>query len=608
MATATQNPDRGLYRRVWQQIKPQWPGVLAITILNLLTVPLSLLAPLPVKIAIDCVINGEPVPTSIDFLVPDGITSMPVALLSYAVLMLVFISLSSYGNGMLIWLVQTYVGQRIVMEFRSRLFRHAQKLSLQYHDSVGTSDAIYRIQYDAPAIQWIAIDSVMPLAASCFTVIGMLAVMWTLDPQLMYVALGITPVLLLLTHLAGRRLRDQWTNVRQFDSGAASVIQETLTALRVVKAFGQEDREHRRFLNRSQEAVRSQMKVAVTNGIFDLLLGLTVSIGTAAVIFIGVRHALADMQSTKPVAERFTVGDLWMVVAYVGQLYAPLQSMSKKMTDLQGSIAGARRALALLDQQVDVTDKPNAQPLTKAVGHIAFDNVSFSYDATHPVLHSVSFDIPAGTKVGIVGHTGAGKSTLVSMIMRFYDPTTGSIKLDGRDLRDTKLEDLRNQYSIVLQEPVLLSSTIAENIAYARPDATMEEITAAAEAANANDFILKLPEGYHTQVGERGMRLSGGERQRVSLARAFLKDAPILILDEPTSAIDVRTEEKIIQATERLMANRTTFMIAHRLTTLKGCDMILELAEGKLLNIRHKGDADFLDVTSLPPIAAPTPA
>lgn len=588
------NPNRGLYRRIWQQVVPYWPGVLAILLFNLLTVPLSLLAPLPVKIAIDSVISGAAIPERIDWLVPKFVTADTATLLVFAVLLLVAISLGNYLNGVCIWLVQTYVGQQIVMNFRSRLFRHAQRLSLKYHDSVGTSDAIYRIQYDAPSIQWIAIDSVMPLAASLFTVIGMLVVLWNMEPTLMYVALTITPILLLLTHLAGKRLRNQWTEVRESDSAATGVVQEALTALRVVKAFGQEEREHRRFMNRSQQAVRGQMRVAVTNGIFDLLLGLTVAAGTAMVIYLGVKLVQAP---PVPGKDPFTVGDLYVVIAYVSQLYAPLQSMSKKITDLAGSVAGAERALALLDQEIDVDDRPNARAVSRARGELEFRSVSFSYDAQHPVLHDVSVRIPAGTKVGIVGHTGAGKSTFVSLIMRFYDPSGGQVLLDGVDLRDYKLEDLRNQFSIVLQEPVLLSSTIAENIAYAKPDATQDQIVAAAKAANADGFITNMPEGYQTQVGERGLRLSGGERQRVSLARAFLRNSPMLILDEPTSAVDVRTEEAIIDATERLMAGRTTFMIAHRLSTLKSCDLILELSHGRLIAVRHRGDPDFLQLT-----------
>jgi len=272
-----------------------------------------------------------------------------------------------------------------------------------------------------------------------------------------------------------------------------------------------------------------------------------------------------------------------VVMSYLAQLYIPLQTISKKVADLQASLASAERAFALLDEVSDVTERPNARPLARALGAVAFRKVCFAYSKDHPVLHDISFEIGPGTHLGITGTTGAGKTTLVSLLSRFYDPTAGQILLDGIDLRDYKLADLRNQFTIVLQEPVLFSSSIAENIAYARPGASYHDIVAAAKAANAHEFITGLPQSYETPVGERGMRLSGGERQRISLARAFLKDAPILILDEPTSSVDTKTEAAIMEAMERLMHGRTTFMIAHRLGTLANCDTRLQIEQGRLV-------------------------
>jgi ATP-binding cassette subfamily B protein len=252
---------------------------------------------------------------------------------------------------------------------------------------------------------------------------------------------------------------------------------------------------------------------------------------------------------------------------------------------MQNSLASAARVFALLDEDSDVAERPGARPLSHARGAVAFQAVSFAYNGDHFALRDVSFEVPGGTRVGIAGTTGAGKTTLVNLLSRFYDPASGQILLDGIDLRDYKLTDLRNQLSVVLQEPVLFSTTIIENIAYARPDADIREIVAAAQAANAHDFIVRLPAGYATPVGERGMRLSGGERQRIALARAFLKDAPILILDEPTSSVDMKTEAEIMEAMERLMRGRTTFLIAHRLSTLAGCDMRLEVEAGRVVQV-----------------------
>jgi ATP-binding cassette subfamily B protein len=305
-----------------------------------------------------------------------------------------------------------------------------------------------------------------------------------------------------------------------------------------------------------------------------MVAGLT-ALGISALLFIGVR----DIQ-----AGRMSLGDLVLVMGYAAQLQGPLKSLSKRTGNTQLLLASAERAFALLDETPDVVERPNARPLVRARGAMAFREVSFAYDRERPVLREVSFAIAPGTCLGIAGTTGAGKTTLVSLLTRFYDPTTGAIFLDGVDLRDYKLAGLRNQFALVLQEPVLFSTSIAENIAYARPGASEAEIIAAAKAANVHDFIAHLPQGYETLVGERGMRLSGGERQRISLARAFLKDASILILDEPTSSVDVKTEAAIVEAMERLVQGRTTFIITHRESALKHCDRLLRIEHGRVVN------------------------
>jgi ATP-binding cassette subfamily B protein len=306
------------------------------------------------------------------------------------------------------------------------------------------------------------------------------------------------------------------------------------------------------------------------------------AIGTAAVLFVGVRHVQLGI---------LTLGSLLLVMGYLAQLYEPLSTISRKTASLQAHLASAERAYALLDQAPEVPQLPNPRPLVRARGTVVLRTVTFSYDGTHAVLKNVSFNVTAGTRVGIAGRTGAGKTTLVSLLTRFYDPTAGQILLDGVDLREYKLADLRNQFAIVLQEPVLFSTSIAENIGYARPGAGREEIARAARAANAHDFIVALPDGYETNVGERGMRLSGGERQRIALARAFLKDAPMLIMDEPTSSVDMKTESGIMEAMERLMRDRTTFMIAHRLTTLENCDILMVIEDGQLIDMTSNVEA-----------------
>jgi ATP-binding cassette, subfamily B, bacterial len=312
--------------------------------------------------------------------------------------------------------------------------------------------------------------------------------------------------------------------------------------------------------------------------IFNVLVGLTIALGTSAVLWIGVQHVRAGM---------LTVGSLLVVMAYVGQMYQPLQLLSTKTTDLQVWMVSLERTFALLDQAPEIAESPTAMPLERARGEFELRNVSFFYDESGRGLRDISFRVPAGSRVGIVGGTGAGKTTLLNLLMRFYDPVQGQVLLDGKDLSEYRISDLRKQFSVVLQEPVLFPASISENIAYGKPDASDSEIVAAAKAASSHTFIENLPEGYETRPGERGVMLSGGERQRISLARAFLRNSPILILDEPTSSVDVKTEACIMEATESLMQGKTTFMIAHRLNTLKNCDIILTLERGRLVEVKE---------------------
>jgi ATP-binding cassette subfamily B protein len=576
--------------RLARQVRAHWPFVAAIVVLDLLAMPVALLMPVPLKIAVDSVIGAGPLPAWVVSSWGGARWSTPEAVLALAVGMVLAVALVGQGQRFATWWLQAWTGERIVLGFRAELFRQVQRLSLAYHDARGTADSIYRIQYDAPAIQWIAVYGIAPFVTSILTLLGMIAVMWAIDASLAAIALVVVPILFFMTHRFARRLLQDWHQVKEYESSAASVVQEVLGALRVVKAFGQERREEERFVERAGREVRANVRVVRAQGIFYAGIGLVLAAGSAAALFVGVRHVQSGI---------LTVGDLTLVIAYLAQLYHPLETLSTKVTELQKSFASAERAFALLDHAVDVADRPEAKPLERARGEIEFRNVSFGYDGKPPVIEAVSLHVDAGTRIGIVGKTGAGKTTLVNLVVRFYDPSEGAIFLDGIDLRDLRLADLRRQYAIVLQEPVLFSATIAENIGYGRADASEDEIVAAAKAANAHDFIMQLPDGYATHVGERGMMLSGGERQRVSLARAFLKDAPVLILDEPTSAVDTRTEEAIVDALQRLMRGRTTLIIAHRLSTLRHCDRVYAVEGGRLV--------PYAGAVSLPMLASDTP-
>jgi ATP-binding cassette subfamily B protein len=437
---------------------------------------------------------------------------------------------------------------------------------------------VYRIQHDAPSIQYIAIQGIIPLSTSLVTLIGIIYVTARIDSTEALVALAVAPVLFVLSFASSRLVRRRSHEVKELDTHAMSVIQEVLGSIRVIKAFGQESREHERFVRHSSKRMSGQVRLSMMQAIFNVLVGLTIALGTAAVLWIGVQHVRAGILS---------VGSLLMVMAYVGQMYQPLQLLSTKTTDLQVWIASLERTFALLDQAPEIAESPTALSLSRAQGEFEFRNVSFSYDESGRGLKDISFSVPAGARVGIVGGTGAGKTTLLNLLMRFYDPSDGQVLLDGRNVREYRIADLRRQFSVVLQEPVLFAASIAENIAYGKPDALDSEILAAARAASSHEFISNMPEGYETRPGERGVLLSGGERQRISLARAFLRNSPILILDEPTSSVDVQTEASIMEATELLMRDKTTFMIAHRLNTLKNCDMILTLEHGRLVEVKQ---------------------
>jgi ATP-binding cassette subfamily B protein len=557
--------------RIFAEVAPYRAAIFGLFLLSLLSTPLALLGPVPLKIAVDSVLANEPVPGILQPLVPGWLEASSLRLLIFAAVLQVVVVLLAGLQALASSMAQTILGERITLGFRARLLRHVQRLSFAFHDTRGTADSVYRIQYDAPAIHQVAVGAVIPLISSSLTFFFLLYVMVRLDWQLALIGLAISPLLFLSTRSFRKRTRPGYRRMKRLESRALGVVAEGLNAFRVVKAYGREAHESERFVDHSARGVRARVRLAAAENAFDLFVKVTTAAGTAAVLFVGVRNVQAGV---------LTLGELLMVLAYIAQLYNPLRSISRRIAKLQSHLVSAQRAFELLDEIPDVIERPNARPLALARGDFSFRTVSFGYEPGVPVLRGVSFDVPAGTRLGICGRTGAGKTTLVSLLGRFYDPTQGAVLLDGVDLRDYKVDDLRAQLAFMLQEPVLFSTSVAENIAYARPGAAHDEIVQAARAAGAHAFISQLPDGYETVVGERGMRLSGGERQRVSLARAFLKDAPILVLDEPTSSIDLETEAEIARSLGQLMRGRTTFMIAHRPSTLRDCDRILEIEDG----------------------------
>ena len=558
-------------KRAFEDLRPYlWP-IVVLLVISLLAVPIALIFPLPIKLLVDSVLGSQPLPGYLTIFVGSQVSKSLAVSLAISILLGAAV-LTYLQNLMNVW-YSNKVGNRMTLDVRARLFRQMQRLSIAYHDTMGASDSAYRTLNDAPMLRSFGIDNIIPLTTSILTLAAMILVMVYLDWQLALIALLVSPLMFVLTLAFRPRIRAGWRKYRASESAAMEVAQESLSASRLVKSYGQEERKNQQLVSHYNASLSAQLKVQVDSAFYSLLVGVVTAAGLAAVLYIGIGHVQAGI---------LTLGSLLVVNYYVTQLYTPLRNVGASILDIQMSLTGVERYRAVLDEKPDVPESPNALSLARAKGQIAFRKVSFEYTKDHPVLQDVSFTWPSGSCLGVVGPTGSGKTTLSTLMLRLFDPTEGSITLDDIDLRDYKLADLRNQFAVVHQETVLFSTTVAENIRFARPNATIDEVIAAATAAKAHGFITSLPNGYDTLDGERGMKLSGGERQRISLARAFLKNAPILILDEPTSSLDVHTESAILDTIQELMRDRTTLMIAHRPSTLRNCNMILMIENGRV--------------------------
>jgi len=569
-----------MLKRAFEDLRPYlWP-IVVLLVISLIAVPITLIVPLPIKLLVDSVLGSQPLPGYLTVFVGSQLSKSLTLWLAIIILMGTAV-LTYLQNLVNVWYTNK-VGNRMTLDVRARLFRQMQRLSIAYHDTMGAADSAYRTLNDAPMLRSFGIDSIIPLTTSILTIGAMILVMVYFDWQLALVALLVSPVMFLLTFVFRPRIRAGWRKIRASESAAMAVAQESLGASRLVKSYGQEERKNEQLVSHYNTSLSAQLKVQVDSAVYSLLVGTVTAAGLAAVFYIGIGHVQAGV---------LTLGSLLVVNYYVTQLYGPLRNVGQSILDIQMSLTGIERYRAVLSEKPDVPESPNALPLARAKGKITFRNVSFEYATGHPVLNDVSFELPSANCLGVVGTTGSGKTTLSTLLLRLFDPTEGVIALDDIDLRDYKLADLRNQYAVVHQETVLFSTTVAENIRFARPNATIDEVIGAATAAKAHDFITSLPNGYDTLVGERGMKLSGGERQRISLARAFLKNAPILILDEPTSSLDVHTEAAILETIQELMKGKTTLMIAHRASTLRNCNMILVLEEGRVTRMTTEVDS-----------------
>jgi ATP-binding cassette subfamily B protein/subfamily B ATP-binding cassette protein MsbA len=527
----------------------------------------ALLQPWPLKLVIDSVLGSEPLPSLL------GQASKPALLALLAAgmigLQLVIGALTMLGTNVVI-----RAALRMVFRLRCILFEHLQKLSLAFHDTTKVGDSLYRVAWDTYAVQTLLNNAIVPTTTATLTLVGVAVVMALRDWVVTLAALTVAVPLVILIRRLDRPMTRHSLSVHERESDLSSRVQETLTAIRAVQAFGREPLERERFERQAAASLHAHLRLTFLQTGSQMVVSLLMAAGTAAVIGLAGFRALAGT---------LTPGDVVLLAGYIVMLYKPLETLAFTAVAVQGAAAGARRVLAILDVQPDVTDAPDAVALpVPARGHLAFERVSFAYRSGEPVLREVSLDLRPGETVAIVGASGAGKSTLASLVVRFYDPRGGRVTLDGHDLRTLTLSSLREHVALVLQDPIVFGASIRENIAYGRPDATDEEVEHAARAANAHEFIAGLPEAYGTIVGERGVTLSGGQRQRLSIARAFVKNAPVLVLDEPTSALDAESERAVLDALERLMKGRTTLIIAHRLSTIRGADRIVVLQDGAI--------------------------
>jgi subfamily B ATP-binding cassette protein MsbA len=533
----------------------------------------NLLEPWPLKVVLDNVLRSRAGDGWLNRFIASHFDGDKLRILEFAALAVLVIAvvggLCSYVEKS----VTTSVGQWVTHDLRRALYSHIQLLSLAYHDHKQTGDLISRVTSDIEAIQSFINSGLLGALINFLTLFGMLGVMLYLNWQFTLIALSVAPVLFIVVYSYTRRIKKASREVRKKEGEIVSVIQEVLSSIRVVKAFAREDFEQKRLEEESLEGVEIALRARSLKAKLAPCVEIIVAIGTTLVLWFGARMALTGALSA---------GTLVLFIFYLGKMYKPMQELSK-MTDAYSKAAvGYERIHEVLDVDGEVKDLPGARRAPVFRGEIAFEDVSFSYDGSTPVLKDVSFEIAPGQVAALVGPTGAGKTTIISLIPRFYDPTSGVVKIDGMDVRRFKQKSLRHQISFVLQETLLFHGTVWYNIAYGRPDASRAEILRAAELANAHEFIEAMPKGYDTILGERGMTLSGGQRQRIAIARAVIRNTPILIMDEPSSGLDAASEKLVFEALDRLMEGKTSIVIAHRLSTVRNADVIFAVKDGTI--------------------------
>ncbi len=555
-------------------LRPHWTALTLAFVAVLGETLTDVLEPWPVKIVVDNLLQHKHLPGWIEKIVTSLFGANQYAILNFAIGTVAAIAivgaLSSYAEKYL----TTSVSQWVTHDLRRLLYNHIQRLSLAEYDETRTGDLISRVTSDINAVQDFVNSALLGIIVNVLTLLGMIGVMFYINWRFTLIALSVAPILFVVVYFFTRRIKKSSRDVRKKESELTSVVQEVLTSIRVVKAFAREDYEQERFEARSLENVETALEARSLKAKLAPIVEVIVAIGTCLVLGYGGRLALHG---------NISPGVLIVFLLYLGKMYKPMRDLSKMTDTVSKATVGYERIQEVLEIDSKVKDLPRAKKAPKFKGKIEFEHVSFSYDEGTPVLKDISFIIEPGQVAALVGPSGTGKTTVISLIPRFYDPTSGKVKIDGRDVREYKLKSLRPQISFVLQDTLLFRATIWENIAYGKPDASHKEIEEAAKLANANEFIDQMPEGYDTMVGERGVSLSGGQRQRIAIARAVIRDTPILILDEPTSGLDAASEQSVIEALDRLMKGRTTLLIAHHLGTIRHADCIFVVKDSELV-------------------------
>jgi ATP-binding cassette subfamily B protein len=555
-------------------LRPHWKA-LALAFIAVLGETLSdILEPWPIKIVVDNILQSKKLPDWLGGFVSHTFGHEKLPILNFAVVAVVAIAVLGASSSYVEKYLTTSVSQWVTHDLRRTLYNHIQRLSLSEHDKAQTGDLITRVTSDISAIQDFINSALLGMFVNSLTLVGMIGVMLYINWRFTLIALSIAPALFVVVYTFTRRIKQASRAVRKKESELVSVVQEVLTSVRVVKAFAREDFEVSRFESQSLENVETALRARSIKARLSPIVEVLIAIGTCLVLGYGARLALRG---------ELSAGILIVFLLYLGRMYKPMRELSKMSDAVSKAIVGFERIQEVLQVEARVRDLPRARRAPRFKGKIEFEHVTFAYDEKPPVLKDITFKIEAGKVAAIVGPSGAGKTTIISLIPRFYDPQSGRIKIDGVDIREYRLKSQGEQISFVLQDTLLFHASIWDNIAYGKPDADPQKVVRAAKLANAHEFIEKMPEGYATMVGERGMTLSGGQRQRIAIARAIIRDTPILILDEPTSGLDSSSEQAVIEALDRLMEGRTSIVVAHHLSSIRHADVIFVIKDSELV-------------------------